>query len=296
MKLDIHALQVMEAVVSAGSFAKGAERLNKTQSAVSYQIQKLEENLGIPLFDRSTYRTKLTPAGESILEEGRALLTQARRIEMLAAEFAEGWEAQLEVVIDGILPLTPIMNALKVLADEQIPTRIQVKVEFLGGVQYRFEKDRADIMLVKDYRPGPQLTAYPMEEIESVLVVAREHPLASAASLTLADLHRYVELTVHDSSEHGEQSPDQKVFGGDRVFYLSDFNCKKQALMMGLGFGWMPTFLIDRELRSGELKEINYNNGSRYRFTPALVHQASHPLGKTGTRFMELVTDRYRET
>lgn len=291
MKLDIHAVKVMDTVVAEGSFAKAAEKLNKTQSAVSYQVQKLEQSLGVPLFDRTSYRTRLTPAGQAILEESRGLLEKARYIEALAEQFAEGWEPRLEVVIDGILPMEPIMRALKVMADEAIPTRIQVKVEFLGGVQYRFEKDGADIMLVKDYRPDHTLTASPLAEIESMLVVSADHPLARLQGVEPAQLHRYVELTINDSGERGGNMHGRKMFGGDRVFYLSDFNCKKEALLMGLGFGWMPAFLIGREIASGTLVEVDYREGSRYCFTPMLVQRANRPLGRAGTRFRELVTE-----
>lgn len=291
MKFDIHAVQALERVIAEGSFARAAEKLNRTQSAVSYQIKKLEQSLGVPLLDRSSYRTRLTPEGSAILEEGRNLLAQAKYIESLAEQFAQGWEARLEVVIDGILPMEPIMQALKVMADESVPTRIQVKVEFLGGVQYRFEKDEADIMLVKDYRPDPLLAAIPLGEIESILVAARDHPLTAMEEADRRTLHEYVELTIHDSSEQGESGLDQKMFGGDRVFYLSDFNCKKEALVMGLGFGWMPEFLIRKELRNGTLQEVRYREGSRYSFTPMLVHRTPRPLGKAGTRFRELIME-----
>lgn len=286
MSLDLESLKVLDTVVREGGFAKAAERLHKAQSAVSYHVRKLEQSLGLELLTRDGYRAKLTPAGEAVLSEGRRLLVQASQVEALAREFAQGWEPKLTVIIDGILDLEPILAALKKLADGHIPTRIQVKVEYLYGVQYRFDKENADIMLVKDYQPQANLQAVELPEVECVLVASAQHPLTLLPSVTLNDLQQEIELSVQDSSERGD---DRHMFGGERVFFLAGFNTKKQALLMGLGFGWMPRYLIESELASGALKEVAYVGGARYRFMPALVHRRDQPLGRAGQELSRLL-------
>jgi DNA-binding transcriptional LysR family regulator len=290
MRITLDAIETLEAIQETGSFAGAARRLHKVQSAVSYSIRQLEEALGVTLFDRGGHRAQLTDVGRAILDEGRLLLSRARRLETLAARFQDQWEPRLEVVIDGILPVQPILQVLKRMADEAVPTRMQVKVEFLGGVQDRFEKDRADLMLVKDYTPSTSLLPHRLPEVEAVLVASREHPLTRArTSLELADLHRHVEITVHDSSE-SRRLTNPHLFGGERVFYLSDFLTKKTALLLGLGFGWMPLYQVHEELEAGSLRELPYRGGSRFRFAPALVHPVDRPLGRAGQRFLELLT------
>lgn len=287
MKLDLEALEALDAVVSAGSFARAAERLRKVTSAVSYQVRKLEEQLGLPLLDRSGYRVKLTPQGEAVLTEGRRLLRQAHQVEALASQLASGWEARLLVVVDGILPLADTLRALKQLTEEGVPTRIQLKIEFLHGVQYRFERDAADLMLAKEFEPGAMLQARALDEVECILCVSPEHPLARLGRPAgLDDLHTHVELSVQDSSDRGD---DRHMFGGERVFFLSGFVAKKQALAMGLGFGWMPRYLVEEELLRGQLQELDYEAGSRFRFTPWLVQRLDRPLGRAGSRLAELL-------
>jgi DNA-binding transcriptional LysR family regulator len=291
VRITLDAVEALEAIQETGSFAAAARRLHKVQSAVSYGVRQLESALGVELFDRSGHRAQLTDAGRVVLDEGRLLLARARRLEALAEGFQAKWEPRLEVVIDGILPMEPILRAFQQLTDEGVPTRMQVKVEFLGGVQDRFEKDRADLMLVKDYTPTRALTEHPLPEVEAVLVAARTHPLGRASGpVSLEVLHRHVELTVHDSSESRRVTNPHR-FGGDRVFFLSDFLTKKTALRMGLGFGWMPLYLVRKELASGSLREVPYAGGSRYRFTPALVHPADRPLGRAGQRFLALLAE-----
>jgi DNA-binding transcriptional LysR family regulator len=79
------------------------------------------------------------------------------------------------------------------------------------------------------------------------------------------------------------------MFGGERVFYLSGFIAKQQALLMGVGFGWMPAELVKGELQQGLLREVRYSGGSRYRFSPHLVHRLNRPLGRAGQRLVSLL-------
>src|ERR1700731_4262512 len=80
--LTLDQIRVFLSVVDEGSFPKAAKSLQRAQSAVTYAIRKLEAEIGVPLFDRSAYRSVLTPAG-------RALLTRARRIAEEAGAFRE---------------------------------------------------------------------------------------------------------------------------------------------------------------------------------------------------------------
>lgn len=286
MSIDLNFLLALDTVVREGSVAKAALRLHRAQSAISYQIKQLEQQLGVTLINRDAYRVKLTAVGEVILSEGRRLLIQANQLEALAREFTLDWEAKLLVIVDGILPLQTILRALKDLADEGAPTRVQVKVEFLRGVQHRFETEKADLMIVKDYSPHPHLQAELLSEIECVLCVAPEHALAKLDTVTLSTLQEHTELSVQDSSQSGN---DEHVFGSERVFYLDGFFAKKEALLMGLGYGWMPTFLVNQELRTGTLNEVKFVEASRYQFTPRLVHHRDQALGRAGRRLAELL-------
>ncbi|ABI39361.1 LysR family transcriptional regulator [Shewanella bicestrii] len=292
MRIDIDAFNVLQVLVEEGSFAKAAERLHKAQSAVSYQVKKLEEHLGVQLFSRDQYRAELTSEGRVILAEGQRLLQHLANIEHLASRFSEGWEPKLELVIDGALPMEPIMTALKRMAEHQIPTKIQLNMEFLGGVQHRFERDNADLMLVKDYRTGPYYHPQPLPAITSVLVTSALHPLAQQKHISLPELQQHVELTIEDSSPN-KTYRDELQFGGDKVFYLSGFIMKKNALLKGLGFGWLPDFLVQEELLSGELVEVDFVGGSRYTFTPQLVSTLERPLGRAGKLFTELILEEF---
>jgi len=288
-QFDLSGAEALEAVVKYGGFARAAEHLHKVQSAVSHQVQKLEKQLGVKLFNRDGYRVCLTPAGEAILAEGRRLLAQAEHLRSVARQFSEGWEPGLVIIVDGILPLGPTLAALKTLAAERVPTRIQIKVEFLRGVQSRFEKDNGDLMLVTDYAASPYLYEEAFPAIDCMLCVAPTHPLARSKRVSLAELQEHVEISVQHSNE--EQGDDRHLFGCERAFYLSNHHTKKEALLMGVGFGWMPLYLIHEELKTGTLRELKYVGGSRCRFIPRLVHRTDRRLGRAGQEFIALLRE-----
>ncbi|MCC4832353.1 LysR family transcriptional regulator [Shewanella sp. 10N.7] len=291
MKIDVEAFNVLQVLVEEGSFSKASERLHKAQSAVSYQVKKLEQHLGVQLFNRDQYRAELTPEGKVILAEGQRLLQHLSNIEHLASRFSEGWEPKLELVIDGALPMEPIMTALKRMSENNVPTKVQLNMEFLGGVQHRFERDKADLMLVKDYVAAPYFSAKQLPTVTSILVCSAQHPLATMSSVSLSELQQHVELTIEDSAPTKQR--DELQFGGDKVFYLSGFIMKKNALLKGLGFGWMPEYLIAEELDSTQLAIVDFVGGHRFRFTPQLVSTFERPLGRAGQLFTDLILEEF---
>ncbi|WP_169828935.1 LysR family transcriptional regulator [Marinobacterium jannaschii] len=273
MAPDLEALRVLIAIVDSGSFAAAARYLHKTQSAVSYQLAKLEQQLGCELFDRSGYRAALTPVGERLTEEARKLLRQAESVSQLVHRISAGWEPQLKLITDGMLPIAPLLGLLKQMGARDIPTRVLLRVEFLSGVQRRFTAEDADMMLTLEYKPDSALTAIPLKPVEAVLVAVNDHPLAQQSDISLAQLQQQTELTVADSG-CDDASGGSQTFGSERIYYLSDFNAKYQALRMGAGYGWMPLALVADDLESGLLVELDSVQDSRITYRPQLVFPA----------------------
>ena len=97
-------------------------------------------------------------------------------------------------------------------------------------------------------------------------------------------LQEHLELNIQSSTRGPLEMYDRRV-GGSRVLNLSGFYDKKEALLLGLGFGWMPEAMVSQELNTGTLKVVPFEEGSTFQCTPSLMHRRDRPLGRAGTRF-----------
>ena len=103
MNLSFEVLKALDAIDRTGTFASAAESLHKVPSSLTYLVQKLEVDLGVKLFDRSGRRATLTQAGRLVVEEGRGFW-RPRNLERKAKRVQHGWESELHVAIDEIIP------------------------------------------------------------------------------------------------------------------------------------------------------------------------------------------------
>src|SRR5258705_2640964 len=106
------------AVVDAGGYAQAAERMHKTQSAVSYAVQKMEAVLGVKLFKVEGRKAVLTPTGELLYRRARYLLDEAGSLEEAAKKLSAGWEAEIRIVVEVIFPTFILLRCLDLLGEE----------------------------------------------------------------------------------------------------------------------------------------------------------------------------------
>ena len=130
MRIDhtLDQLQALDAIARTGSFAAAAAALHRVPSAVSYAIKGLEQSLEVELFDRSRRKAVLTPAGRKVLEQARKVLGGALQLQAMALEIRDGWEPELQVVVDGVYPMGPIIDVLRLFSERQIPTSVRLDV------------------------------------------------------------------------------------------------------------------------------------------------------------------------
>ena len=123
--LTLEAIRVLDAIDRRGSFAAAADELGKVPSALSYTVQKLEDELDAMLFDRSGHRTKFTPAGRMLLEQGRLLLEAAEHLVGETRALARGWETDITIAVDALVPLQALYPLVERLA-EHFEERLEV--------------------------------------------------------------------------------------------------------------------------------------------------------------------------
>jgi DNA-binding transcriptional LysR family regulator len=133
IKLSLESLEVLDAIDRKGSFAAAAESLFKVPSALTYTVRKLEEDLGVKLFNRSGHRAILTIAGAELLTEGRHLLNAATELELRVKRVASGIETELAIAVSDLFELTAIYPVLDQFYAQNFGTRLKILREVYGG-------------------------------------------------------------------------------------------------------------------------------------------------------------------
>src|SRR5690606_35474785 len=122
--ITLDALRTLDAIERRQSFAAAADELFRVPSAVSYTISKLEQDLGIELFDRSRRKAVLTPVGRLVLEQGRKILRASDELTALARQAAAGWETELRICLDSLLNTDPVYRLIEAFHQQCPKTEI----------------------------------------------------------------------------------------------------------------------------------------------------------------------------
>ena len=290
MHLSLEQARALDALARHGTFVAAAKALHKGHTAVLYAVQSLERQTGLTLLDRRGYRTRLTLEGERVLTHCRRLLAAEQELLVACAELKTGWEPSLRVVFDGIYPAEPLLRTVGVLRARGASTRFHISAEFLTGVEEAFEREGAQLMVSLLPPRAGGLVAIHLPELHAHLVAHREHPLARRrrAPLREEDLAQHLLLTVRGSDPRLHLSTG--ALEQSATVHLNSFAAKKEAILQGLGFGWLPEHLIAQELRRKELKVLALAQGSLHTFHPRLYHRAGVALGPAAAGVVEALT------
>jgi DNA-binding transcriptional LysR family regulator len=261
MNLTLEALRILDSIDRKGSFAAAAVELDRVPSALTYSVRKLEEDLDVLLFDRRGHRAKLTVAGLELLTEGRHLLRAAEELEQRVKRTATGWEVELRIVVDSIIPFEKMLPLITAFDQERSGTRLRVSSEVLSGVWEALVSGRADLAIGAPY-DGPDLVRMSggfqtrlLGDIEWVFAVAPSHPLASAPDplpVGLVQQHRAVAV-----ADTGRVLPGitSGLLTGQETLTVPSISAKLSAQLAGLGCGHLPRTLAAPYLASGALIE-----------------------------------------
>jgi DNA-binding transcriptional LysR family regulator len=255
MRLSLDALLVLDAIDRKGSFAAAADELHRVPSAITYTVQKLEEDLDALLFDRRGHRAKLTAAGRELLDEGRHLLRAAGELESRVKRVATGWEAELRIAYDDVIPVEGMLRVAEEFYRDPCPTRVRFAMEVLGGCWDALASNRADLA-VGASGEGPAGGGYSVREmgvIEWVFAVSPRHPLASLPDpLKAEDILRHRAVAAADSARN---LPPRTLglLSGQDTLTVPHVRAKLHAQVMGLGAGNLPRYLVEPEVKAGRL-------------------------------------------
>lgn len=258
MKISLELLLILDAIDRHGSFTAAAAALHRVPSALSHAVAKLESDLDIPLFIREGRRAFLNEAGRTLLADGRHLLRAAAELERRVQRIATGWEAELRIGVDAIIPAERLFPLIGNFYDAGHHTQIRLSNEVLGGTWDALATDRADLVIGApgDAPARGGISSRALCQIGMRLVVAAGHPLASwPGPVPAAELARHRAIVIADTSQELAARSIGLIDGQDAL-RVPDMRAKAAAQLAGLGIGHLPDWLAGPELAAGRLIEL----------------------------------------
>ncbi|MCA1523970.1 MULTISPECIES: LysR family transcriptional regulator [Bradyrhizobium] len=290
--LTLDQLRTFVTVAECGSFRAAAARLSRVQSAISHAIANLEAELGVALFDRTGHRPVLTPEGQSLLANARDILLRVDAMRARARGLGEGVELELSLTIDTLFPIGMVGAALTKMRAAYPSVSIRLAVEPLGGPIASLIDKRSSLAIVvgEDFR-DPRIALEAISSVEQVAVVSVDHPLARRQSrnrISLQDLADHLQIVLSDPTPLTEG----RMFGvlSPQTCRVTNQDTKHAMILAGLGWGRLPFWLVERDLRERRLVRLATTALGRRSQVAAeayLAHRLDQPLGPAALAFRE---------
>src|ERR1700687_1059947 len=251
--VSLDQLRTFIAAVDEGSLSAAPRKLLRAQAVGSETISKLEEQIGVKLFDRSGRYPKLTAEGMAVLGDARSIVTGVDLLKARAKGMSAGLEPELSVVIDVFYPIDAITQIAKEFRQKYPGVALRIYVEALGGAIQPILDGRCSIGIIGSLPVIPDtLTNERLPGIAFFMVAAHDHPLASyKGKIPKEILGKHTQIVLTDRSdlsagrELGVMSPT--------TWRLADLFAKHHFLLSGLGWGGMPLHTVRKDLEDGRL-------------------------------------------
>lgn len=261
MRIEPEPLIVFARVAEAGSVSAAAARLHRTQPALSAHLRKLTEAVGEPLYQRHRGGVRLTAAGEALLPYARSVAS--------AVEGAQRWADELGGLVRGTLRLAASMTVAVYHLPPMLATfrrahprlRIELLTRNSAAAVGLLASGEADLAIVEgpvgDLPWGIEASLFGIDRL--VLVVPPDHPLRADEPVPLEALEGLEVVGREPGSGTGEVVDRALAEAGVSVCTVVEatgLDAVKQAVLAGLGAGFLAECAVEREVAAGALREI----------------------------------------
>ncbi len=238
------------AVCDLGSAHEAGRHLGRSHSAVSHALKLLQEALGVTLMVVERRRLTPTVAGRVIAHRARRLLEQAKAVEDSAQAHAIGWEVELHIAVDGIVPRTWLANALAAFEPQSHGTRVTISHVLQTGALAAAQDPRYDLVLTAQLPDG--VNPDPIGMIRFAPVVAATHPLVGKA-LHERSLDGELQIVLADSAPVVQEKGWLRAA---RRWTVPDVCTACALLETGLAFAILPIDEIQTALAQNRLQRL----------------------------------------
>jgi DNA-binding transcriptional LysR family regulator len=275
-KTTLEQWAVLSAVVDEGGFAQAAAAMNRSQSAISYSIARLQESLGLAVLEVEGRKSVLTPHGQTLLARARALVKDLATLEALARSLNQGWESELKLIVDAAFPRSRLLGIIAELQSTCPSTQIQLADVVLSGAEQAILEGSGDLVVTSRV-PAGYLSDW-LLDVDFIAVARADHALFQIGrELTTDDLIRHVQAVVRDSGT--SQPRDEGWLGAERRFTVSSLEASLATVSAGLAYAWLPEHALLEALRNGTLRRLPLVSGASRKVALYLVLMHADVIG-----------------
>lgn len=291
-KITLEQWRCLVAVVDEGGYAQAAERLNKSQSSVTYAVQKLQSMLKVRAFEIQGRKAVLTPTGQMLYRRARSLLEDAGGLERAARKASAGWEAEIAIAVEILFPTWLLLDCLDRFGAESPQTRIEVFETVIEGTSEAIVSGMVDLAISPRIPPG--MNGERLTTVRFLLVAHPKHPLHKLGrDLTLRDLRSHRHLVVRDSSTNRDKR--SAMLEAEQRWTVSNMATSIGAVSRGYGFAWFPEDKIRSELKQGTLKPLSLRGGSERVTELYLIFPDRDAAGPGTLRLAEIIREGVKQ-
>src|SRR5262245_27142953 len=257
MEVTLEQWKALVSVVDSGGYEKAAEAMKKSQSSVTYAVQKLQSQLGVKAFEVKGRKAALTPTGEFLYRRAKALIDEAQATERAAKTLSAGWEAEIGIAVDVAFPVWLMLECLQRFGIESPHTRIELIESVLGGTSEALLKGQVQLAITGIVPPG--FLGEKLLQVRFLTAAHPDHPLHKLGRpLTMQDLRAHRHLVVRESDTRRATRPRLEA---TQRWTLTHMTSSIGAASRGHGYGWYPEYRIRDEIAAGTLRPLPLRDG-----------------------------------
>lgn len=284
---------IFNAVIEHGGYLRAAEKLNRSHSSLHHAVRKLQQQLGVELIKIDGKTPRLTTIGKVMRRRSQQLLKDAAELENLAQHLGEGWESEITLAIENIFPNKALMPVLDLFHKTNPVTRLKIVDVVLNGAVETIENGTADIVISPILPLGYLGT--PLTQIQLYPCAHRDHPLIQQEHpVTQRDLISHLQIVISDTAK-APNAPSMGWLRAEQRWTVSDFHHARDIMLSGKGFCWIPDYMIEEDLKRGDLCRIKTQDDLARSATLHLVIPNRDRLGPGAELLARLIREEGRK-
>lgn len=286
--------RILQAVVDAGGYAQAADVLNKSQSSLNHAVAKLQSQLGVELLEVRGRKAYLTEAGEVMLRRSRLLTQQVEDLELLASNINQGWEPEIRIAVELAYPRKFLNQALAAFYPLSRGSRIQLIDSVITGSAEIIQQKKADLVIAAAAVIPKGYLGEPLCVTRFIPVTSTRNNLANAREIDQNELSQHLQLVIRDTAQKPQENAGW--LRAEQRWTVDNFFEAIEILQLGLGFCWLPDFLVNDAIAAGDLVQINLNQSSERIAAISLVTPKEETLGPGSKQLRQLILAAHQKT